>query len=70
VTLREGRKGRFILAGPSCDGFDVIDRDVEMIEPEVGDIVLIKTAGAYTTVYAARFNGFPLPMVKVVHETV
>lgn len=68
VTLREGRRVRCILAGPSCDGFDVIDRDVQMVEPEVGDIVLIRTAGAYTTVYAARFNGFPLPMVKVVED--
>ena len=68
VTLREGRKVRCILAGPSCDGFDVIDKDVQMVEPEVGDIVLIRTAGAYTTVYAARFNGFPLPLVKVVEE--
>lgn len=68
VPLREGRKIRCILAGPTCDGFDVIDREVIMAEPEVGDIVLIRTAGAYTTVYAARFNGFPLPVVKVVHD--
>lgn len=68
IVLREGRKVRCILAGPSCDGFDVIDREVIMVEPEVGDIVLIRTAGAYTTVYAARFNGFPLPMVKVVPD--
>jgi len=67
-TLRDGSPSRCILAGPSCDGFDVIDRDVEMVEPEVGDIVLIRTAGAYTTVYAARFNGFPLPSVKVVED--
>lgn len=68
VPLREGRKIRCIVAGPSCDGFDVIDREVIMAEPEVGDIVLILTAGAYTTVYAGRFNGFPLPMVKVIQE--
>jgi len=68
MSLREGRKSRVILAGPSCDGFDVIDREVEMVEPEVGDIVLCLTAGAYTTVYASRFNGFPLPAVKVIDE--
>ena len=68
-VLREGRKTRVIVAGPSCDGFDVVDREAEMVEPEVGDIVLILTAGAYTTVYAARFNGFPLPAVKLVEDT-
>lgn len=67
-TLREGRKTKVILAGPSCDGFDVIDREVEIVEPEVGDVVLCLTAGAYTTVYAARFNGFPLPSVKLIED--
>lgn len=69
-TLREGTPRRCIVAGPSCDGFDVIDKDAELVEPEVGDIVLVRTAGAYTTVYAARFNGFPLPSVKVVEDTI
>ncbi|NOZ01739.1 MAG: type III PLP-dependent enzyme, partial [Deltaproteobacteria bacterium] len=67
-VLREAGTVRCILSGPSCDGFDVIDREARMVEPEVGDIVLIRTAGAYTTVYAARFNGLPLPPVKVVED--
>jgi ornithine decarboxylase len=69
LTLRDGPRKVCIMAGPSCDGFDVIDKEAELIEPEVGDIVLIRTAGAYTTVYAARFNGFPLPAVKLVEDS-
>jgi ornithine decarboxylase len=30
-----------------------------------GDFIYIQNAGAYTTAYASRFNGFPLPEVRV-----
>lgn len=53
------------IAGPTCDGFDVVDRGVELPEPRVGDHVLVHSAGAYTTVYASNFNGFPIPGVVV-----
>jgi ornithine decarboxylase len=68
VTARLGEPQRFILAGPSCDGYDVIDREVEMVEPEVGDYVFLRTTGAYTTVYAAQFNGLPLPEVRLLDD--
>jgi len=49
------------IAGPSCDGFDVIDREVELPEPEVGNHILILSSGAYTISYASEFNGFSIP---------
>ncbi|GAB4489076.1 MAG: type III PLP-dependent enzyme [Thermodesulfovibrionales bacterium] len=49
------------LAGPSCDSFDVIEKDVLLHEPEVGSHVLILSAGAYTISYASEFNGFSIP---------
>lgn len=49
------------IAGPSCDSFDVIDREVELPEPEVGNRVLILSSGAYTISYASEFNGFSIP---------
>jgi ornithine decarboxylase len=52
---------RWIVAGPSCDSFDVIDRDVELPEPNVGDYIIILSSGAYTISYASEFNGFPIP---------
>ena len=30
-----------------------------------GDFIYIRNAGAYTTAYASKFNGFPLPEVRV-----
>lgn len=49
------------LAGPSCDSFDVIEKEVELPEPEVGNRLLILSSGAYTISYASEFNGFSIP---------
>lgn len=49
------------IAGPSCDSFDVIDKEVILPEPEVGNRLLILSAGAYTISYASEFNGFSIP---------
>ncbi len=54
-------KKKWTIAGPSCDSFDVIDRDVELPEPEIGNRVLILSSGAYTISYASEFNGFSIP---------
>jgi len=55
------RKEAYIIGGPSCDSYDVIDKDVSLPEPEVGSLLLVLSAGAYTTSYASEFNGFPIP---------
>jgi ornithine decarboxylase len=39
----------------------VIERDVELPEPEVGNRLLILSSGAYTISYASEFNGFSIP---------
>ncbi|MGC8964386.1 MAG: type III PLP-dependent enzyme, partial [Brevinematia bacterium] len=55
----------FNIGGPSCDSMDVIAKNVELPEPDIGDYVYILSAGAYTTVYAAKFNGYSIPEVIV-----
>lgn len=64
----EGAKSlkRWTLAGPSCDSFDVIDKDILLPEPEVGNLVLILSSGAYTISYASEFNGFSIPKTILV----
>lgn len=52
---------KWTLAGPSCDSFDVIDKDIFLPEPEVGNLILILSSGAYTVSYASEFNGFSIP---------
>ena len=61
TTAKSGRASKWVLAGPSCDSFDVISTEVELVEPEIGDKVYIMSAGAYTTAYASQFNGFCPP---------
>ena len=54
------------LTGPTCDSQDTIMFDVPLSAGiDAGDRVHIRTAGAYTTAYAARFNGFEIPDVRV-----
>lgn len=57
---------KWTIAGPSCDSFDVIDREVELPEPEIGNLILILSAGAYTISYASEFNGFSIPKTVLV----
>jgi ornithine decarboxylase len=57
---------QYVLAGPSCDGFDVVSPQVELPDLEIGDRVYIMSAGAYTTAYASNFNGFPVPETLLV----
>jgi ornithine decarboxylase len=52
---------KWTIAGPSCDSFDVIDKDVLLPEPDVGNMLLILSGGAYTVSYASEFNGFSIP---------
>lgn len=63
---RDGPQAKWVLAGPSCDSFDVIANEAELPELEVGDRVYVKAAGAYTTAYASRFNGQPIPRTYLV----
>jgi ornithine decarboxylase len=57
---------RWTVAGPSCDSFDVIARDVLLPEPNIGDYLLIPSTGAYTISYASEFNGFPIPRTVLI----
>lgn len=64
VTPHDGEQtGPCILAGPSCDSFDVLyeKRPVQMpMALAAGDRILIRNCGAYTSSYSSvGFNGFP-----------
>ncbi|WP_432839134.1 type III PLP-dependent enzyme [Dactylosporangium sp. CA-092794] len=60
-------RDRFHLTGPTCDSQDTIMFDVELsADLRTGDEVYLDGTGAYTTVYASRFNGFDVPSVRCV----
>jgi ornithine decarboxylase len=62
ITAGKGAAGPVVLAGPSCDGMDVMYEKTQYrlpLELAAGDRVLIHDAGAYVTSYASQnFNGF------------
>jgi ornithine decarboxylase len=62
ITAGTGQTGPVVLAGPSCDGVDVIYEKTPYRLPldlAPGDRVLIHDTGAYVTTYASQsFNGF------------
>jgi ornithine decarboxylase len=67
VPGRDGPAGPVVLAGPTCDGDDVLYRRTPYPLPlalRAGDAVDLLCAGAYTASYASvGFNGFgPLPV--------
>jgi len=61
VESNNPNKKNWTLAGPSCDSFDVIDKNVSLYEPDIGNLLLILSGGAYTISYASEFNGFSIP---------
>jgi len=57
----------YTIGGISCDGMDVVAEKVALPKNiKVGEKLYILTAGAYTTVYASHFNGFPPPKVLLI----
>lgn len=61
--MREATQGEnrnaTIVFGRTCDSGDCIGTDIPMYETNVGDIIRVENMGAYTTVTASEFNGFP-----------
>jgi ornithine decarboxylase len=62
ITAGSGATGPVVLAGPSCDGVDILYEKTPYRLPldlQAGERVLIHDAGAYVTSYASQnFNGF------------
>lgn len=57
LTNRNTKWEKAVLAGPTCDSFDVIYRDCLMPPLDIGDILIFPTMGAYCSVSATEFNG-------------
>jgi ornithine decarboxylase len=65
-VLKSGPTRLSTLAGPTCDSFDIIARGEELPELDIGDVVYVESAGAYTVASASSFNGFAPPKVVMV----
>jgi len=57
----DGPLGRYDVVGPVCESSDIFGTDVELPECRRGDLVAIRTAGAYGRSMSSTYNCRPLP---------
>lgn len=58
-----GSKSRYDIVGPVCESTDTFGRFVELPETKRGDIISIRSAGAYGEVMSSRYNLRDLPTI-------
>nr|MBN2277564.1 type III PLP-dependent enzyme [candidate division Zixibacteria bacterium] len=56
LTNRNTTWKRSVLAGPTCDSFDVIYKDIILPPLNLGDLLMFPAMGAYCSVSATNFN--------------
>ena len=57
---RDGHCEPSVIAGPTCDSFDVLYTDRALAHVEMGDLLVVPGMGAYTSASASTFNGLPV----------
>ncbi|MEH0020201.1 MAG: type III PLP-dependent enzyme [Desulfobacter sp.] len=58
-TASSRQKIDAVLAGPTCDSFDVVNEKMRVAKHRIGDLMVFNNMGAYTSVSASSFNGYP-----------
>jgi len=61
VHRRRGRAVRVEVVGPVCESTDTLASGRIMVLPERGDLLAVRTAGAYGMSMASTYNGRPRP---------
>jgi len=65
ITAREGNEKLSVLAGPTCDSFDVMYDGLMIPEHEVGERMLFLWVGAYCAASGSSFNELRRPQYRV-----
>ena len=60
-TPSDASSNKSSLFGPTCDSLDVICRDIDLPDLNIGDVLYFTNMGAYTVASGSAFNGFELP---------
>ncbi|RPI16046.1 MAG: type III PLP-dependent enzyme [Lysobacterales bacterium] len=63
-----GRRESSVLAGPTCDSYDIVGEDVRLPPLAIGDLVVGRMMGAYTAASATDFNFVPRARIVAVNE--
>jgi len=56
-----GQPGKYDVVGPICESADTFAKFIELPETRRGDILAIRSAGAYGEIMASRYNLRDLP---------
>jgi len=56
LTPRDGEKSKTDIVGPICESGDFLAKDIELPALESGDLIVIKSAGAYGFTMASNYN--------------
>jgi diaminopimelate decarboxylase len=56
------------MAGKSCETGDILIKNIELPNPEPGDILAVFSTGAYNHSMASNYNRNPRPAVVIVHD--
>jgi len=59
--ISEGNINRYDVVGPICESSDIFAKYIELPETRRGDIIAIRSAGAYGEAMASRYNLRDLP---------
>ena len=59
ISPAHSKKHPTTIFGRTCDSGDTIGTHIPLEEVDVGSVIRIPNMGAYTTVTASEFNGFP-----------
>lgn len=62
------RRHASVLAGPTCDSIDLIAEDVQLPQLHLGDLVVGRMMGAYTSASASDFNLLRRAKVVVIND--
>ena len=66
ITNRDGEEHLSVLAGPTCDSFDVMYDGLMIPMHEVGDRIMFPLTGAYCAVSGSNFNALKRPNYEIV----
>ena len=61
ITKKEGEEKLSVLAGPTCDSFDVMYDGLMIPEHNIGDMLIFPMTGAYCAVSGSNFNSLKRP---------
>ncbi|MEW6050311.1 MAG: type III PLP-dependent enzyme [Candidatus Zixiibacteriota bacterium] len=68
VTNKRGNEKLSVLAGPTCDSFDVMYDGLFIPEHEIGEMFVFPMTGAYCAVSGSDFNSLYRPEYKVIEQ--